>query len=292
MKKINFIVPSEYYSKILYSLIDPILPYLPEDSYQCTQQYDENCLNVSFFIENLPHSPNVVFYSHGLADKNWREGKHVKDYDYIFISGVSWREKLMEQGVDRYKLFTVGYTKLDPIFQGKITSDKSKYDPNKKIILYAPTHGALPLVSLQNRFDMYLPQLRELYTVIESTHPTISQSHNPTMQMFCDCDLVLSDCGSIIYEAWSIGKQIVFPDWLVADGIYRRFPNSFEDKIYKQQLGLHAGNMTDLINCIEYGLNNLLSEEVVAFIDGIFPQNLRGNSGKVTADKLIELANR
>jgi len=36
----------------------------------------------------------------------------------------------------------------------------------------------------------------------------------PTMQPLVDADVVIADAGSTIYEAWALGKPVIFPDWL------------------------------------------------------------------------------
>jgi CDP-glycerol glycerophosphotransferase (TagB/SpsB family) len=288
LKKMNFIYYSRGYDNVLDSLIDPICIYLQEDEYQKTYDLDGTMLNINFFKEKTPRMG--VFISHGIADKNWRNANSMVGYDYIFVSGMSWRDKLLSQRISKNKIFITGYTKLDPIFNGEYT--KQTYE--KPVVLYAPTHKAIPNVSIAGRFEKYLSQLEDEYHIIVAGHPAININNNnkPTLQALVDADVVISDCSSIVYEAWALGKPVIFPDWLVKDHIISIFRDSFEAEIYKKELGLHANNIDNLKECIHYSLNYPLEEAVIVFMEGIFPQKLRGASGKVTAETLIKIANK
>lgn len=283
-KIINFIYNNGKYQYVLDSLINPVIEHLPEGSYSKSSTLLESALNISFFREIQPHIG--IFISHGIADKNWRNGDLIKDYDYIFVSGMAWRDKLIRQKVDKNKIFITGYTKLDPIFQGIYT--KQKYD--KSVILYAPTHSTTKEVSLKDKFEIYFDKLRDKYIVLESVHPANKETKKPTFQELIDADIIISDSGSIIYEAWALGKHVVFPDWIVKDFVTEKFKGSFEDKIYREEIGLHANNINGVIDLIEYGLKNPINSKVVDFIEGIFPTSLRGNSGKITAEILTSLS--
>lgn len=294
MKIINFIVPSECYGNILYSLINPILSYLP--NYTISKECIDNAINVHFFREEgykknvgLAKSKTInVFEAHGLACKNWHNSRHVQPFSCVFVSGQSLVDKYKKQGLTNTEVFITGYTKLDPIFNG--TYIKQKYD--KPVVLFAPTHKTIEDVSLQDRFDSCLQKIEKEYVLICSQHPVYSESHNPTLQALCDADVVISDTSSLVYEAWSLGKHVIFADWLIKDGVIKYFPNSFESQIYCNNIGLHLENDSLLMNNIEYALNHPIQQNVIDFIDGIFSPELRGHSGKKHAEKLIELANR
>jgi len=281
LKNINFVYYNTDYRKVLDSLIDPILPYL--NNYTKNSEADENSLNVNFFRED-PKKVNV-FCSHGIACKNWRNAWDVKDYDYIFVSGELWKEKLIQQGLDKNKIFINGYTKLDPIFQGKYK--KNTYD--KKVILFAPTHIAIPSISLKNRFEENFKYF-DKYKIIDSSHPTAKSDQSPTLQALVDADIVISDSGSLLYEAWLLGKQVVFVDWLIKEEVHNHIPYSFEDFIYEKEVGLHAKNIKEMCELVDFASENELDKNVVDFMESIFPTSLRGKSGEMTAQILKELA--
>jgi CDP-glycerol glycerophosphotransferase (TagB/SpsB family) len=281
LKKINFIYDKYNYTKVLDTILNPILPYI--NTYKVSNSFDINCLNVEFFVEHSIR--DCVFISHGIADKNWRNGNKTKDYKYIFVSGVAWKNKLISQGVNPDKIFINGYTKLDPIFQGKYK--KNNYD--KTTILFAPTHATIPNVSLYNRFDNILEKIPDDFILLKSEHPVQTKS-DPTLQLLLDADIVIADSGSILYEAWSLGKQVIFADWLIKDGVNVNFHNSFEDYIYKQKIGLHAQDKNHFIKLLYKAKKEKISNQVNVFMKSIFPEELRGNSGKVTAKTLVTLA--
>lgn len=270
MKHINFVVNNGGYTKIIASLINPILPYL--DNYKISDSPDVDCLNVSYFVEDRPHRD--VFISHGIADKRWRDACTVRDYDYVFVSGELWKQKLINQGLEESKIFVVGYTKLDDIFNEKYIKKQSY----KKTILFAPTHKALPSISICDRMDDKLEKLSEKYNIISSIHPAIREDNTPTMQKLVDADIVISDSGSLVYEALALGKQVVFPDWLVKEAILKHFNSTFEADIYNNGIGIHTDE-DGFYDAIEYALNNLLDEKTISFMEGILPKRLRGYSG-------------
>jgi CDP-glycerol glycerophosphotransferase (TagB/SpsB family) len=292
--KINFIRPKSSYSGVLNSFIKPIIKHLP-DSYEINNKKLPDCLNVYFFLEQ--DCSGGVFISHGIADKNWRNASSTNKFDHVFVSGESWKEKLINQGMNKDKIHIVGYTKLDPIFNNEIKRKKS----NNIRILFAPTHKAVPKVSLDGKFDEYLKELSKTYEIIDSRHPAIQKDNNmPTLQGLVDCDIVISDCSSLLYEGLILGKPVVMADWLVKEGILEAFPNSFESLVYNGfifenkefDIGLHAESFEHMLKILKKVKNYKFNFMEKSLVNGILPEDLQGNSGKVTAKKLLELARR
>ncbi len=272
--------PDGGYSRIINTMVDPIMEYLPEA--RKVNKAIPGALNIRFFVE---HEKQGAFMSHGIADKNWRTASKLKGFEYVFVSGSLWKEKLIMQGFPADRIFMNGYTKMDPIFQGKIKPQPH----NKPIVLWAPTHNAIKSVSSYPALNKQNKLLPDCYTIISSLHPCTSKG-DPTMQLLANADVVIADCGSTLYEAWALGKPVIFPDWLVRDGIYKYFPGSFEEKIYKESIDYHAQTPAELPIFIEQALHDGIKPEVKRFIDGIFPPELRGKSGEATAKILKELS--
>jgi len=105
------------------------------------------------------------------------------------------------------------------------------------------------------------------------------------MQLLLDADVVISDCSSIIYEAWSLGKPVVFPDWIVRDAIMQRFRGSFEWLVYQKGIGLHASCLDELVEMLDGEMGSVEKD----FIEGVFPAELRGKSGLRAAEVLREI---
>ncbi|WP_027400236.1 glycosyltransferase family protein [Anaerovorax odorimutans] len=284
-KGVNFIYCNPPYDKLLDSIIDPILEYLPQATKEIAIKPE--MLNISFFIESSHKS--VSFMSHGIGDKGWRDGKQVKDYDYIFVSGPFWKEKLIYQGIDEEKIFINGFSKLDYIFKNR----KKHLDKDDTIhVLYAPTHNT----NLKDVRSSY-PRLIESIKIVPPDIKFVSSLHpfnNKgvfTLDLFDWADVVISDCSSIIYEAFALDIPVVFPDWLVKEAVLAINKNTFTEMIYKNKIGYHANSIDELWEAVRFAARKGLDTETKNFIEGIFPGNLRGNSAKVTADLLKDICN-
>jgi CDP-glycerol glycerophosphotransferase (TagB/SpsB family) len=272
------------YRLILNSFIDPIVKHLNKNEFTIKIANNPNCLNVKFFTEKF-YPPGDVFISHGIADKNYRNYDSVSDFKYVFVSGNLWKHKLIKQGMPEKKIFITGYTKLDVLFNSYHKKEKN----NQIFVLYAPTHTNSP--SLENKFERCFDEISKKYYIKKSLHPHNKNMKVPTLQNLIDADVVISDCSSIIYEAWALDKPVVFPDWLVKKEIQKVFRYSFEDYIYGKQLGYHASNTDELLELIKIAYENGIDKSAKVFIENIFPKELRGKSGLVTAQTLMRIQN-
>lgn len=289
-KEINFICGhgKSVYEHVINSIIDPIRECLPHSV--LTENAQPNAVNVHFFVEGAYRSKvNVregvsVFMSHGIADKQWRDGPKVKIHDYICVSGPMWVDKMIRQKIQSEKILMIGYPKLDPIFQGKIKRTPAE----KKRILWAPTHNVA--ISSYPAFGKYLSLIPDKYEVMTSLHPRWKTDRKPTLQQLADADIVITDTGSLIYEAWALGKPVIFPDWLIRRSVLANWPRSFAAQIFNENIGLHAENMNHMLLLIEQALQEGIDSASNQFIEGIFPALLRGKSGMVAAKELLRVS--
>lgn len=288
-KKINFIYCIEPYNKVLGSIIDPIIQYLPDATK--IFKFMEGQLNVCFFPElNIR---NAAFISHGIGDKCWRDGRKVKDFEAIFVSGPAWKDKLCWQGVDEDKIYINGFPKLDPFFNNR---QRKIYSDDKIHVIYAPTHNTNvqnpKSISSYPRLLAYLNVIPKDIELVTSAHPYNNDSNVITLDLFQWADVIISDSSSIIYEAFALDLPVVFPDWLVKDNISRLCKGSFTEMIYQNNLGYHAENIEQLWDLVRETKNRGLGVPARNFIEGILPKSLRGNSGKTTASQLLEISNK
>src|SRR5690606_6964667 len=128
----------------------------------------------------------------------------------------------------------VGWPRLDTLLA---MQERYKADParaaasqRRKKILWAPTHdyarrGAdnIPISSYP-RFLEHIETLGSEFDVEVSLHPRNRPDKKPTAEKLIEADYVIADNGTLVYEAWCLGKPVVFPSWLLADTmkIYRR----------------------------------------------------------------------
>ena len=238
--------------------------------------------------------PHDVFISHGIGDKNYWKASKISDFNYAFCPGPAWEKRIYQTGY-KGQVFQVGYTKLDPIFQGKIK--KNKYD--KPVIAWLPTHGygnKHKGRSSHPFFEKYLKEISSEYIVINGKHPTTKMHSNkkqlPTMHELVDADIVIADAGSTVYEAWALGKPVIFPDWICKKDVEEHFckdKNNLEYILYTKSIGYHAKDMKHLNELIEKALQDGMKDEEKEFIEEIFPEKYRGNSGKIAAMTLTAI---
>ena len=295
-KLINFIVPSPpsyltVYEKVIYSMIDPIRPYLPE----CIQSDKSvpGAINIHFFTEPTyfkkmlsPEDINVHM-PHSMGDKQLRDANRVKRYNYTCVSGPLWAEKMRKGCLPENKILIIGYPKLDPLFQNR---KKAVTDPNCIKVLYAPTHVGSGSCSSYSVFTHCINKFPRGFQVSVSPHPYHKAGNLPTMNEFMDADVLISDGSSVIYEALSLGIPVVFPDWIVRDAILKNWPDTFTAQIYRENIGYHAERFEDMPELIREASMKKLKENDQRFIDGILPPHLRGNSGKEAAKIFRSLA--
>jgi hypothetical protein len=236
--------------------------------------------------------PHDVFISHGIGDKNYWIGKRIKAFEYAFCPGPIWKNRMRDTGY-KGEIFITGYTKLDPIFQNKY----KKIKRDKPYIVWLPTHGYSNKHKGRSSypfFSKHINEIPDIYSFGNGMHPTTklhsNKKHIPTMQELVDADVVIADAGSTLYEAWAVGKPVIFPDWICKKDVMSHFsPKNLEYQIYSKGIGYHAKDMKHMISLIEKALQDGMKDEEKEFIDGIFPPKLRGIAGKTAAKALIDI---
>lgn len=228
-----------------------------------------------------------VFMSHGIADKGLGDAPYVSAFDYVFVSGPLYVKKLIGQGIPADKIRVVGYPKLDAIFQGKFK--ESPREDKRKIVLYAPTHSR-SIASSYPAFMEFIDKLPVNLRVMVSLHPHNKPGKQPTLQELVDADVIISDSGSLLYEAWALSKPVVFPDWLVKDAVQKHWSGTFAARIFTEGLGYHARDIQELVMLLDVALKQGVGPRERDFIDSILPPELKGNSAKEAANVLLEIA--
>lgn len=306
-KSINFCYDNmsqhagEAYKYAIMALSDPIIKNIPE----AKRAYSNRPLtkmNVRYFNSSrireqgkCPVGPNDVFFSHGIGDKNYWVGPKISDFKYAFVPGPLWEKRMRDTGY-MGEIFICGYTKLDPIINGEVERNKR----NKPYVVWCPTHGYNSKHKGRSSYPQCLHLIHEIDPIYETKlamHPT-SKLHNkikhtPTLNELLDADVVIADAGSTLYEAWILGKPVIFPGWICRKDVLNHFKgdkNNFEYQIYSKQIGYHAKDMQHLNKLIEVALNDGMKDEEKAFINSIYPEEIRGKAGKIAGEQLIELA--
>ncbi|WP_177172746.1 CatB-related O-acetyltransferase [Loktanella sp. DSM 29012] len=140
-------------------------------------------------------------------------------------------------------------------------------------------------------FEPYAEKLAETYDVEVSLHPRNRTQKRPTDDALIDCDIVITDFGTMVYEAIALGKHVIFPSWLIADEMLRRMnPDSAEFKIFDQRIGMHADSFEHLQELVAQCAGTTPTPH--PFYADFLDPNTFGRSGKVIARKLMKLALR
>lgn len=266
-------------------------------------------VNVRFFSElrinqqgKYPVGPRDVFCSHGIGDKNYWIASRIAGYNHAMVPGPAWKERI-EAGREAAgfggEVHVVGYTKLDPVFQGEYA--KQPRESGKPYVVWAPTHGYNNKYKGRSSYPQCLKLIKEieatgLYDTCLALHPTSRMNRrrkqNVSLQELVDADVVIADAGSTLYEAWALGKPVVFPDWICKDdvlGHFKRDPENLEYQIYDKGIGYHAQDMKHLIKLIGVALRDGMKDQEIEFMESIFPSELRGRAGEAAAKVLKSL---
>lgn len=194
-------------------------------------------------IYNDPSRSRTVFVGHGNGDKKFGgSASTLETYQYLFISGPKYMERLRDVGLDipEEKLVKTGNLRFDDYLNPKISRD-SLLDimgvPDerrmKKFVLYAPTwkwgNGTLRkyaklfareltdefnLIIRPHHFDShYIPYLKMWIKLngisnVYFSNPNLLTT-NDTMQDFLLSDVLISDTSSILYEYLITEKPII-----------------------------------------------------------------------------------
>ena len=293
--KISFLKStSKNYLGVQQQLIDLITPHLPEGSWAETpKEPDHAKLNIAFFISRHAH----ILMSHGVADKNYftrkdDTGKRMLNrFQYGFVPGNWLRNKLINHSaieMPAENIHIVGWPRLDIL-----TKLRAERPPSERLrVLWAPTHNFQNLdgrvLSSFPDFEQYLPALAEHFDVTSSPHPRNRPDKTPTTEKMAHCDVLISDFGTTVYEALALGIPVIFPDWLIRDGVLAAYSQSSPAQLFKQNIGYHPQNFDEMMDILKAG--PVIDGKTKAFIDNVIDPATVGRAGEITARKLLELS--
>jgi len=172
-----------------------------------------------------------------------------------------------------------------------VAPHKNLTETSQKIkVLWAPTHGASNAKHIVSSYPSFLPyeeKLKKLFDYEASLHPNVRPSKTPTFQKLIDADVVIADRGTMVYEAWALGKPVIFPSWLIKKGNIKTCPGSAENLIFQEKIGLHARSFEELIGMIYTATSP--DQRVRAFMEDYLPESTRGKSYELIAEAVDEI---
>jgi CDP-glycerol glycerophosphotransferase (TagB/SpsB family) len=300
-KKINF----NYTNSINYNLVQKQLSeliqiHLTETNYQISHEvYKNGYLNFTWFIRDDAD----VFMSHGAADKNyfWTKKNEltgtlfINNFKFVLVPGLWMKRRMIESKAIKLnpsQIIPVGWPRIDAM--RTLQKEYVKESPNDKItLLWAPTHDFMnsnkPIsTSSYPEFENYAKKLKKTYNVLYSLHPRNRTNKEPTIDKLLNADVVISDYGTMVYEAWALGKPVIFPRWILKDEIIKHFNGSTEAYIFKNRIGYHPNSYEEMLQIIKSG--PVVDQKVHDFMDEYLDNYRDGNSAKKIADTLLRLS--
>lgn len=286
---INFVLDkSKNYALVQQSLLKSICCHLDPKNWSSTlEQRREGCLNFSLFVRQ----PADVVMSHGVADKNYFTDIFDKDGELyanrlsaLLVPGPWLKRKLLAHSPLRLgesQIHSVGWPRLDIL--RKLAGRRAFVPSARKRILWAPTHdfqkrGEEKLsTSSYPAFQRYLPNLERDFEVTVSLHPRNRPTKTPTDVALIEADAVISDFGTLVYEAWALGKPVIFPRWLLGDRIQTYLPGSAEAHIFDARLGYHPESIEELTEIL--GGQPVVSAAVESFMAEYIDNYRTGEAG-------------
>ncbi len=178
---------------------------------------------------------------HGLSDKKYGRSKKVLLYDLVLLPGKKEEDAYRTMGIlDKMKYQTVGYPKLDRVFQGKINQEEQRIklglDPDKTTVLYAPTWNDRTGNTSYPKFGVeVLNQVPSDINLVVKLHPntkSYDKKYYPILKeiaakkdniLFIDyaadiipimatADLLIGDISSVTHEFMAFQRPLVFLD--------------------------------------------------------------------------------
>ncbi|MEY8241101.1 MAG: CDP-glycerol glycerophosphotransferase family protein [Cycloclasticus sp.] len=223
---------------------------------------------------------------HGVGPKPSYYHKSSTPMSVRFIEGSGRLEKIkMLYPFDKF--IQVGFSKLDPMFNGKekgLDYKKLGLDINKPSILYAPTFNPSSL----ERFPDDWPKDFVNYNILIKPHTftyTIESYTNQRAKLkkwalfpnvyvaspldlsllpfMKNADILLSEASSTLFEFAALGKPVVVCDFFKIKWSYRgplryRFIKRFgKDNVLYKNIGQHVKSYNELLRSVPQQLNNI-----------------------------------
>ena len=331
--------------KQIFDLIESQLP--PGVVTHTVEDAITGAVNLSLFIRQgreLDDAHRVsadVILAHGIADKRYFFTQDsstslplANQYDYLLVPGA-WHVNRLIEGtyrrnphyqitVEQHQIIKVGWLRLDSLVSESETRDR---EPHHRLrVLWAPTHNVKPgsneksideiAPSSLPGFKPHVKSTAARYIFRVSLHPRNRSDRTPTGNQLVWSDVVISDFGTMVYEAWALGKPVIFPRWAIdVDTLINRNPLSAESYIYRNRIGLHPESYEEMIEMLDEIQNQLIGNRftrlvkritriktkrktcadlrghgVAKFIDHYVDPEHRGNDAARTASVLAEIA--
>lgn len=291
-------VGSANYAQVEREITGAVFRHLPARRIRSTvRTYDPSALNFTLFARE--HAD--VLMSHGLADKRyfWMRDpetgeRYINRFEHVLVPGEWLRHKLLASRKIRLRseqIHVVGWPRLDTLLARHTTATPAVRAGRRPRVLWAPTHDHRKRdgrsTSSYPDFERHLPRLAEVADVEVSVHPRNRADKRPTQELLLWADYVVSDFGTMVYEAWALGTPVIFPRWILEDRVIEYLPHSAEAYIFSHDIGLHPRSMDELVEQVVTGAP--IDGAVTEFLADYLDPSSYGESGRRAAAVLETL---
>ncbi len=298
LKHVHFILDKTInYADSQRQILDTIERCLSDrNPYSESVEVVDNALNVTLFIRQsaevlLPQNLSDKDY---LWQRNSRGKYYVSEFEAVFVPGQWLRNRLLKTkdlGLKPEQVFSVGSPRVDYLRARQ--ENQPKNVSGKLTVLWAPLHNEWKLgkdraLSSHPEFGYYLEVMQEHFEVITVVHPRNRKDKYAIVDELLAADVVISDYSSVLYEAWALGKPVIFPRWLLGDLVLNKAPSSAEAHIYRNKIGYHPQSIVELIEIIRQGPE--IGADVHAFMGEYLENYSSGSASKLVVQRLCLLA--
>ena len=311
-----------YIQEQIFGLIEDCLP--PGTVVHTVGDAVTGALSLSLFIrqsrDEVVATPADIIMAHGIADKRYffivgdDQLPIANKYQYVFVPGAWHVNRLIEGRFRRNpkyqitlqdsQIIKVGWLRLDPLIKSLSNAPTPKHSRLK--VLWAPTHNTISGNKSDSNlspssfpgFRKYIFSMWLRYQFTVSLHPKNRGTKTPTIEKLVTSDAVVSDFGTMVFEAWALGKPVIFPRWCIdVETLLTRNPLSAEAHVYRNRIGLHPETprqmhqMLRQINRTRKRHPNLdqRGDKVAEFINHYIDPTERGRDALRTANELLRI---
>jgi hypothetical protein len=294
---------SANYAQIQDEIGGAVFRHLPEGAVTFTDRaYREGAVNFTLFIRD--HAD--VILSHGLADKRYffrreEEGpreRSLNRFEHVLVPGEWMKDRVLgtkDVTLRPDQVHVVGWPRLDLLIEQQAAYDAADIPRTERRprVLWAPTHDyrkrgpEQKSTSSYPDFEQHLPALEEHFDVQVSLHPRNRKDKRPTSDQLLWADYVVSDFGTMVYEAWALGKPVFFPYWIMGELIIEYLKGSAEAQIFSERIGYHADSIDELVAMLREDPE--VEGDVTTFMASYLDPSTVGRSGQLTATLLDDI---
>lgn len=244
--------------------------------------------NTFKFLNFLSSQTKTVQLGHGIGPKPSYYHKSSTPMTVRFIEGAERLDKIKSL-YPNDNFVQVGYSKLDPIFNGQekgVDITSLGLDPQKKTLLYAPTFNPSSLESFPDNWpdhfsefnilikphsftysiEQYAGQRRKLETWSKFNNVHVAPPESLSLLPYmASADILISEASSTLFEFVALGKPVVVCNFFKLKWSYRgifhfRFKKRFgTDNVLYKDIGAHANKYSELKKVVLAELENPLT---------------------------------